>query len=137
VERDTAPAVAARYDALMGALPGDRRLAIAAQLSAGARAMAEAGLRSRHPGAPDGEIRCRLAALLYGRAVAERLFPDVPADVPWRPPSGAVSDRQWRDVVQVLRQSRAVLDPAYLDEWAGRLGFEGLLARARAEAGSR
>ena len=55
----------------------------------------------------------------------------------WYRAGGSVSDRQWRDVVQVLRQSRAVLDPAYLDEWAGRLELVGLLARARAEAAER
>jgi len=82
MERDTAPEMAARYDAMIGALPGERRLAIAAQLSEGARAMAEAGLRSRHPGATDREIRCRLAALLYGRDAAARLFGSVPSDVP-------------------------------------------------------
>jgi hypothetical protein len=36
--------------------------------------------------------------------------------------------------VQVLRHSRGVLDGAYLDEWAGRLGLGDLLARARADA---
>jgi hypothetical protein len=81
MERDTAPAVAARYHQRIGALPGARRLDMAAQLSAGVRAMAEAGLRHRHPKASDEEIRCRLAALLYGRRVAERLFPRVPDDV--------------------------------------------------------
>jgi hypothetical protein len=82
MERDTAPAVAARYDAMIGALSGARKLEIAAQLTQGTRAMAEAGLRTRHPKANDGEIRCRLAALLYGRAAAERLFGSVPDDVP-------------------------------------------------------
>ena len=53
----------------------------------------------------------------------------------WYRSGGGVSDRQWRDVVQVLRQSRAVLDGGYLDLWARRLDLEGLLARARAEAG--
>jgi hypothetical protein len=52
----------------------------------------------------------------------------------WYRAGGAVSDRQWRDVVQVLRHSRAVLDDAYLDEWGGRLGIGDLLAQARAEA---
>ena len=82
MERDTAPEIAARYDAMIGALPGDRRLAIAAQLTEGARALAVAGLRSRHPAATETELRCRLAALLYGRAVAERIFGAVPDDVP-------------------------------------------------------
>jgi hypothetical protein len=81
MERDTDPAVAARYDAMIGALSGARRLEIAAQLTQGTRAMAEAGLRNRHPAASDGEIRCRLAALLYGRDVAVRLFGNVPDDV--------------------------------------------------------
>lgn len=52
----------------------------------------------------------------------------------WYRAGGGVSDRQWRDVVEVLRQSRAVLDAAYLDLWAGRLDLGELLARARAEA---
>ncbi len=81
MERDTDPAMAARYGAMMDALTGPQRLEIAASLSAGVRALAEAGLRDRHPGADDAEIRCRLAALLYGREVAERLFGRVPADV--------------------------------------------------------
>lgn len=55
----------------------------------------------------------------------------------WYRAGGEVSDRQWRDVVQVLRQSRAVLDAAYLDEWAGRLDLVMLLSRARTDALSR
>jgi hypothetical protein len=52
----------------------------------------------------------------------------------WYRAGGSVSDRQWRDVVEVLRQSRAVLDDAYLDAWAGRLDIAALLLRARGEA---
>ena len=69
-----------------------------------------------------------------------RLFVKSPEDTVlrkllWYRQGGEVSERQWRDVVEVLRQSRAVLDVAYLDVWAGRLGVEGLLGRARGEAG--
>ena len=78
---DTAPEVAARYRGRIRALTGARRLEIAAQLTEGVRTLAEAGLRRRHPGASADELRCRLAALLHGRAVAERLFRRVPADV--------------------------------------------------------
>lgn len=53
----------------------------------------------------------------------------------WYRAGGEVSDRQWRDLVSVLRQSREVIDGAYLDAWAERLGLQGLLARARQEAG--
>jgi len=82
MERDTAPEVARRYREHLGALPGARRLEMAAQLSAGVRALAEAGLRPRHPGAAEPELRWRLAALLYGRATAERLFGPLPAERP-------------------------------------------------------
>jgi hypothetical protein len=74
MERDTAPAQADRYLQLLGALPGERRLELAAGLSQGVRALAEAGLRDRYPGASPRELRWRLAELLYGRTAAERLF---------------------------------------------------------------
>jgi len=53
----------------------------------------------------------------------------------WYRSGGCVSDRQWRDLVEVLRHSLAQRDAAYLDEWAGRLGLLDLLARARGESG--
>lgn len=49
----------------------------------------------------------------------------------WFRSGGGVSDRQWRDLVEVLRHSRALIDDAYLDEWAGRLGLVELIAKAR------
>jgi len=52
----------------------------------------------------------------------------------WYRAGGGVSDRQWRDVVEVLRHSRAQIDDAYLNQWAATLGLEALLARARREA---
>jgi hypothetical protein len=52
----------------------------------------------------------------------------------WYEGGGAVSDRQWRDVLGVLRVSGAMLDDRYLDDWAARLGVDALLGRARAEA---
>lgn len=80
MELDTAAAPAARYRERIGALSGARRLEMAAQLSQGVRALAEAGLRHRHPGASGPELRWRLAALVYGRAVAERIFGPGPGD---------------------------------------------------------
>ncbi len=52
----------------------------------------------------------------------------------WYRAGGEVSDKQWRDVVSVLRVSSAVLDPAYLGDWSQRLSCADLLARARADA---
>jgi hypothetical protein len=78
MERDTAPEPAARYRQLIGAMTGAQRLERAAELSAGVRALAEAGLRHRHPGASAAELRWRLAALLYGRPIAERTLGPLP-----------------------------------------------------------
>ena len=52
----------------------------------------------------------------------------------WFKRGGAVSDRQWRDVVNVLRVQGASIDNAELDRWAPRLGVVELLAAARREA---
>lgn len=53
----------------------------------------------------------------------------------WYREGGGVAERQWRDVVGVLRISGPILDRAYLQAWAGRLGLDDLLARASAESG--
>lgn len=48
----------------------------------------------------------------------------------WFRAGGGVSDRQWRDIVSVLRISGAQMDPAYLRAWAERLGVSDLLSQA-------
>lgn len=52
----------------------------------------------------------------------------------WFRMGGEVSERQWKDVVGVLRVQRAAIDRAYLDRWAPVLGIEDLLVRALGEA---
>jgi hypothetical protein len=52
----------------------------------------------------------------------------------WYREGGSVSERQWRDVVEVLRVSGPAMDHAYIDGWARRLSLAELLARARAGA---
>ena len=69
----------------------------------------------------------------------ERLFVKRPEDTVlrkllWYREGGGVSERQWRDVVGVLRHSAAVLDSGYLDRWARELALEDLLGNARREA---
>lgn len=54
----------------------------------------------------------------------------------WYLEGGRVPDRQWRDVVEVLRVSGAAMDHAYLTTWAPRLHVSDLLARAQEEASS-
>ncbi len=52
----------------------------------------------------------------------------------WFRRGGEVSERQWRDVVAILRIQGGRLDRARLENWAGRLGISDLLDRAGAEA---
>jgi hypothetical protein len=47
---------------------------------------------------------------------------------------GRVSDRQWRDVLGVLKVQGARLDLAYMKRAAATLGLSELLARARSES---
>lgn len=51
----------------------------------------------------------------------------------WYRIGGAVSDRQWRDVLGVLAVAAGSLDASYLRRWAGHLSVEDLLERALAE----
>jgi hypothetical protein len=57
------------------------------------------------------------------------------AKLEWFRQGGGVSDRQWRDLLGVLKIQDRALDRAYLAHWAGELGVSGLLNRALGEAG--
>jgi len=48
---------------------------------------------------------------------------------------GGVSERQWSDVIGILRVQKGRLDAAYLDKISHLLGVEDLLSKALAEAG--
>lgn len=52
----------------------------------------------------------------------------------WFRRGGEVSERQWLDVVSILRAAQGSLDDAHMDLWASRLAITDLLERARAEA---
>jgi hypothetical protein len=88
----------------------------------------------------------------FGRSVLDRRQPAViPGDPPlsidvvsaedvillkleWYRLGGETSDRQWGDVLGVLRVQAGRLDNGYLDRWAAELGVADLLATARAAA---
>ena len=48
-----------------------------------------------------------------------------------------MSDRQWRDVLGLLKGREATIDRSYLQQWAPALGVGESLQRALREAGYR
>jgi hypothetical protein len=71
---DTSAAARLRYHELVRARTPGERLEMAASLSLSVREMAVAGIRARHPDASERDVQRALAARLYGKEVAERLF---------------------------------------------------------------
>ncbi len=55
----------------------------------------------------------------------------------WYAAGGAVSDRQWRDVLGVIMSVGESIDRDYLREWADDLGIGEELSKALIEAGER
>ena len=53
----------------------------------------------------------------------------------WYRMGGEVSDRQWRDILGVLKTREGELDLAYLRKWANELKVIDLLERALSQAG--
>ena len=53
----------------------------------------------------------------------------------WYRQGGEISDRQWSDIVGVIRVQAEKLDISYLDQWASQLKVADLLLRAHEEAG--
>jgi hypothetical protein len=73
------------------------------------------------------------------REGAETLVLKTPEDtvlrkLRWYEDGGRVSERQWRDIVQVLRVSGAEMDSEYLEHWARVLEVAALLEKARSAA---
>lgn len=58
------------------------------------------------------------------------------AKLDWYRKGGGVSDRQWRDLVGVLKVQANRIDRNYLAHWSGELGLAELLQRALKDAGA-
>ena len=58
----------------------------------------------------------------------------VVAKLSWFRKGGEISDRQWSDVLGILKVQKDKLDYEYIQRWAERLGVRDLLDKALAEA---
>jgi hypothetical protein len=56
------------------------------------------------------------------------------AKLEWFRAGGDLSDRQWADIVGVLKVKAGQIDGSHLRRWASALGLDALLAEALAEA---
>ncbi len=51
----------------------------------------------------------------------------------WFRIGGEVSDKQWADIISVMKTQGAAIDAAYLDKWATEIGVKDLLDRVRSQ----
>ena len=70
--RDTSTTALQRQREAFRRMPPEQRLAVAAEMSDEIRAVAESGIRQRHPDYSDDEIREELVVILLGRKEAMR-----------------------------------------------------------------
>ena len=73
LDQDTSPEQKRRYYELLRHLTPAQRLHAMSAATRRMRMMAEAGIRRRHPGASDKQVRFELVRLLYGEEAARRL----------------------------------------------------------------
>lgn len=70
---DTTPEVEAIQFAFYRSAPTWKKLGMMSDLNRSMRTLAMSGLRKRHPNATPEELRYRLAELLYGSEIAEKM----------------------------------------------------------------
>lgn len=78
--RDTPRTERDQYFERLASLSIEERARLLSAATARMRTFVRAGLAHFHPNANDDELRIRMAVRLYGRAAAERIFKNVPAD---------------------------------------------------------
>jgi hypothetical protein len=69
------------------------------------------------------------------RPLAKQLETDYYIKLEWYRMGGEVSDRQWNDILGVLKVQGTNLDMSYLQKWAANLSVTDLLERALVDAG--
>ena len=71
---DTHPKMEALQIKLLREVPAWRKMEMLAQLNASAQILALSGLRQRHPNASEIELRRRMAGLLLGEEIAQKVY---------------------------------------------------------------
>lgn len=82
----------------------------------------------------------RRQSKLLGAGNPLKLFFASPEDIvlaklEWYRKGGETSDRQWRDLLGVLKVQAGRIDTSYLAQWAAEIGVSDLLKRALVQAG--
>ncbi|ABU57410.1 hypothetical protein Rcas_1314 [Roseiflexus castenholzii DSM 13941] len=75
---DTHPKMEALQIELLRQASPTRKMNMLAQLNASARLLALTGLRAQYPQASEAELRRRLASLLLGEELAQKVYGDLP-----------------------------------------------------------
>lgn len=75
---DTSPEAERVLIELLRAAPSWRRLQLADRMSVAVRYLSLSGLRSRHPGASEAELRRRFADLQLGEELAAKVYGPYP-----------------------------------------------------------
>jgi len=88
----------------------------------------------------DRQVFIRRVQRAVSEDASQKLFFAAPEDVilhklEWYKTGGEVSDRQWNDVLGILKVQGTHLDVSYLNKWAKGLGISDLLKKALDEAG--
>jgi len=89
----------------------------------------------------DRQAFSRRVQKLFSEDSTQKLIFATPEDIvlhklEWYEAGGKISDRQWNDIIGVLRVQGEQLDFPYLKKWAEELGVSSLLKKAIGEAES-
>jgi hypothetical protein len=126
---DTQPEAEAVLIRLLREAPPWRKLAMVWQMNAAVKTMMLSGLRERFPKETPEMLQRRLAELLLGEELAQKVYGPLSEDL-----GNEISDRQWRDILGVLKVQAGRLDMDYLRKWAAELQVADLLQRALKES---
>jgi len=70
-----------------------------------------------------------------GGSLASSAFGMARATLEWHKAGGQIGERQWLDVLGVIKVQASLLDVDYLEKWAARINVLDLLVKALREGG--